>query len=143
MFCEQIHGRALVPLDESSVADHVGEHYPRESPLALRQCFIRGRGFDDKAVAGRCDIEVVESCDLTGLLLLVVLVLIPSLLFFESHMIQPSEKGFRVYSLQNNALLISDTDVVSYNWTSQEMAITPAASERLTGMADSIIGQGL
>ena len=47
-----------------------------------------------------------------------------------------SEAGFRIYSLQNNTLLISDADILSYNWTSQEMAITPEASERLTEIGD-------
>jgi parallel beta-helix repeat protein len=49
---------------------------------------------------------------------------------------QPSEAGFRMYSLQNTTILISDADILSYNWTSQEMAITPEASERLTEMGD-------
>jgi len=66
--------------------------------------------------------------------LLVVLASISTLWFFRSYMMQPSEAGFRIYSLQNNALLISDADILSYNWNSQEMAITPEASERLTEM---------
>jgi hypothetical protein len=67
---------------------------------------------------------------------LVVLVSISVLWFFGSNMTQPSEAGFRIISLQNNATLISDADILSYNWTSQEMAITPEASQRLTGMGD-------
>ena len=51
---------------------------------------------------------------------------------------QPSEVGFRIYSLENNALLISDADILSYNWTSQEMSITAEASERLID-----VGEGL
>lgn len=69
-------------------------------------------------------------------LLLVAFTSISALWFFGSYMTQPSEVGFRIYSLQNNALLISDADILSYNWTSQEMAITPEASERLTQMGD-------
>lgn len=68
--------------------------------------------------------------------LLVVLASISALCFFRSYMMQPSEAGFRIYSIENNALLISDADILSYNWTSQEMAITPEASERLTEMGD-------
>ena len=68
--------------------------------------------------------------------LLVVLASISALWFFGSYMMQPSEAGFRIYSIENNALLISDADILSYNWTSQEMAITPEASERLTEMGD-------
>ena len=69
-------------------------------------------------------------------LLLVVLASLSALLFFSSYMMHPSEAGFRTYSLQNNALLISDADILSYNWTSQEMAITAEASERLTKIGD-------
>jgi hypothetical protein len=47
-----------------------------------------------------------------------------------------SEPGFRIYSIEDNALLIPDADILSYNWTSQEMAITPEASERLTKIGD-------
>ena len=64
--------------------------------------------------------------------LLVVLASISALWFFGSYMMQPSKTGFRIYSIENNVLLISDADILSYNWTSQEMAITPEASERLT-----------
>jgi hypothetical protein len=63
--------------------------------------------------------------------LLVVLASISALWFFGSYMMRPSEAGFRIYSLQNNGLLISDADILSYNWTSQEMVITSTASERL------------
>jgi hypothetical protein len=66
--------------------------------------------------------------------LLMVLALISALWFFGSYMMQPSEAGFRIYSIENNTLLISDADILSYNWTSQEMAITTEASERLTEM---------
>ena len=66
--------------------------------------------------------------------LLVVLASLSALWFFGGYMMQPSEAGFRIYSLQNNALLISDADILSYNWNNQEMAITPEASERLTEM---------
>ena len=69
-------------------------------------------------------------------LLLVVLASIPALLFFSSYAMQPSEVGFRIYSLKNDALLISDADILSYNWTSQEMAITTEASERLRKIGD-------
>jgi hypothetical protein len=69
-------------------------------------------------------------------LLLVVLASLSALLFFSSYTMHPSEAGFRIYSLQNNAVLVSDADILSYNWTSQEMAITPEASERLTKIGD-------
>jgi hypothetical protein len=52
------------------------------------------------------------------------------------HLGKLSEAGFRIYSIENNFLLISDADILSYNWTSQEMAITLEASERLTKTGD-------
>jgi hypothetical protein len=69
-------------------------------------------------------------------LLLVVIAAILGLWFFRSYILQLSEPGFRIYSIENNALLISDADILSYNWTNQEMAITPEASERLTALGD-------
>lgn len=69
-------------------------------------------------------------------LLLVVLASISALWFFSSYVMQPSEAGFRICSIENNALLISDADVLSFNWTSQEMVITTEASERLTKIGD-------
>ena len=69
-------------------------------------------------------------------LLLVVLALLSALLFFSSYTMHPSEAGFRICSIENNALLISDADVLSFNWTSQEMVITTEASERLTKIGD-------
>ncbi len=61
---------------------------------------------------------------------------ISALWFFGSYVMQPSEAGFRIYSIENNFLLISDVDILLYNWTSQEMAITPEASERLIKTGD-------
>jgi hypothetical protein len=40
--------------------------------------------------------------------------------------------------LENNAVLISDPDILSYNWTSQEIAITDSAAHRLVEMEDSL-----
>jgi hypothetical protein len=68
---------------------------------------------------------------LVGFLVAVVLISISALWFLESYMRKPSEGGFRIYSLDDNTLLISDADILSYNWTSQEMAITAQASARL------------
>ena len=57
-------------------------------------------------------------------LLLVALASISAIWFLGSYMMQPSEQGFKIYSLENDALLLSDADILSYNWTSQEMDIT-------------------
>ena len=50
----------------------------------------------------------------------------------------PSKEGFTLTFLENDALLISDADVVSYNVTSQEIAITELASERLLDMGNKL-----
>jgi hypothetical protein len=70
--------------------------------------------------------------------ILVLLVSISAVWFFRGYVTQISEVGFKIVSLENNALLISDADVVSYNWTNQEITITDKASERLTGIGDSL-----
>jgi hypothetical protein len=51
---------------------------------------------------------------------------------------QPSERRFRIIFLENNTLLISDADILLYNWTSQEIRITDIASERLVRFGDSL-----
>ena len=71
-------------------------------------------------------------------LLLVVLALIVVSWFFINYLGQLSEAGFSLVSLNDNTLLISDADVVSYNWTSQEIALSDGASQRLMQ-----IGEGL
>jgi hypothetical protein len=71
-------------------------------------------------------------------LLLVVLALIAVLWVFRSYVVQPSETGFSLVSLKDNTLLISDGDVLSYNWTSQEIALTDGASQRLIQMGQSL-----
>ena len=69
----------------------------------------------------------------TGLVL-VILVSISALWLFRGHFAQPSENGFIIVSLEDNALLVSDADILSYNWTKQEIAITDEASDILVGM---------
>jgi len=59
--------------------------------------------------------------DWTGLLL-VILVSISALWLFRDHIAQSPETEFRIVSLDDNALIISDADILSYNWTSQEIA---------------------
>ena len=48
------------------------------------------------------------------------------------------ESGFSLVSLKDNKLLISDNDVLSYNWTSQEIALSDAASQRLINRGDNL-----
>jgi hypothetical protein len=72
------------------------------------------------------------------ILLLVVLAFIAVLWVFGSYVGQPSEAGFSLVSLKDNTLLISDVDVLSYNWTSQEIALTDGASQRLLHMGENL-----
>ena len=53
-------------------------------------------------------------------------------------MMQQSETGFRLVFVENNDVLISDSDILSYNWTSQEIALSEGSSERLIQMGDSL-----
>ena len=71
-------------------------------------------------------------------LVLTVAALISALWFFTGYVEPPSEGGFRLVFLEGDVLLISDVDVVSYNLTNQEIAITDTASERLVGMGDRL-----
>ena len=71
-------------------------------------------------------------------LLLIVTVLVAGLWIYTRYMMQQSEAGFRLVFLENNDVLISDSDVLSYNWTSQEIALSDGASERLIQMGDSL-----
>jgi len=69
---------------------------------------------------------------------LIVLALVAALWLVRDYVAPPSENGFEIVSLQNNAVLISDADVLSYNWTSQEMNISDLASQRLLAMEDAL-----
>ena len=71
-------------------------------------------------------------------LLLVAVAAISAIWLLSGYMNPQPEEGFSLISLENNSLLISDADVVSYNWTSQEITIIDAASERLLRMGDDL-----
>jgi hypothetical protein len=71
-------------------------------------------------------------------LLLILLASILALSVFIRFVSQPSQTGFSLVSTKDNSLLLSDADVVSYNWTSQEVALTDAATQRLTQLGDAL-----
>jgi hypothetical protein len=48
------------------------------------------------------------------------------------------QKGFSLVTLQDNSVLVSDSDVLSFNVTSQEFVISDAASQRLMQNLDSL-----
>lgn len=58
--------------------------------------------------------------------------------FYIGYLMRASESGFRIYDSKNNALVISDSDILSYNWTSQEITLTNQSSERLKNMGDNL-----
>ncbi len=71
-------------------------------------------------------------------LLLVAVVAVSAIWFLSGGLNPRLEEGFSLVTLGNGGLLISDSDVVSYNWTSQEITIVEAASERLLGVGDDL-----
>jgi len=73
---------------------------------------------------------------LTGLLF--VLVVAVSTMWAFSTVLHPSKSGFELVFLKDNTLLLSDSDVLSYNWTSQEIFLTDGASQRLIQQGESL-----
>lgn len=71
-------------------------------------------------------------------LLLVVIALIATLWVFISYKMKPSQAGFTLVFLKDNNLLISNEDILSYNWTSQEITLTDSASQRLIQMDQNL-----
>jgi hypothetical protein len=71
-------------------------------------------------------------------LILIIVVLTAGLWALGSYMMRSSESGFVLVSLKGNALLISDPDVLSYNWTSQEITLTDQGSQRLKSIGDDL-----
>jgi len=71
-------------------------------------------------------------------LLLILLASIASVWFLSNYTAQPAESGFRIISLENNIPLVTDADVLSYNWTSQEITLTNEASQRLIQMGQNL-----
>ena len=59
---------------------------------------------------------------------LTIATLILVTILFLGFMQLPSKEGFTLTFLENNGLLISNADIISYNETSQEIAITENAS---------------
>ncbi len=74
---------------------------------------------------------------LISLVLIIVTLILVVGLFFGS-MESPSKEGFTLTFIENNVLLISDVDIVSYNITSKEIAITEIASGRLVDMENKL-----
>ena len=73
---------------------------------------------------------------ISSVLIVITLILVAGLFF--SSMESPSKEGFTLTFIENNVLLISDADVISYNVTSQEIAITEIASERLVNIGNEL-----
>jgi hypothetical protein len=71
-------------------------------------------------------------------ILLVVLVAVAGLWVSQGSWLPFSETGFSLVRLSDNFVLLSDADVLSFNSTSQEIALSDAASQRLLQTEDSL-----
>ncbi len=70
--------------------------------------------------------------------LLIVLVLVAGLWTFRSSWLPSGSAGFNLVRLSDNSVLLSDEDVLSFNSTNQEMALSDMASKRLLQVGDSL-----
>ncbi len=70
--------------------------------------------------------------------ILLVFVVLAGLWFFTSNWLPASESGFKLSSLEDDSLFVSDSDILSFNVTSQEIILTDQASQRLTQMGDEL-----
>ncbi len=71
--------------------------------------------------------------------ILVIIVLVGGCLWvFLGSWIPASETGFSLVRLNDNSLLVSDADVLSFNASSQEMVLSDASSRRLLQAGDSL-----
>jgi len=66
-------------------------------------------------------------------LVLILATLISAVWFFTGYVEPPSEGGFRLVFLENNVLLISDADVVSYNLRARARRLL-SRTQRLRGL---------
>ncbi len=70
--------------------------------------------------------------------LLVPLLSTAGFLIFSYYVNQSFQPGFSLTILKDNTVLISDADVLSYNWTSQEMVLSEAASQKIMSRGESL-----
>lgn len=74
-------------------------------------------------------------------ILLVVIVAVSAVLVFQSGLLTPPNKdksGFTVVSLSDNSVLLYDSDVLSFNGTSQEFLLTDTAAQRLQSIGNNL-----
>ncbi|MCW4004997.1 MAG: hypothetical protein NWF04_00150 [Candidatus Bathyarchaeota archaeon] len=70
--------------------------------------------------------------------LLVAVVALAGLWASRGAWLSSSEGGFKLAFLEDNSVLVSDTDILSFNATSQEVILTDQASQRLTQMGEDL-----
>jgi hypothetical protein len=74
--------------------------------------------------------------------LLVVIIIVAAVLVFQNSWAgftsEQNETGFTLVSLANNSVLLSDADVLFFNSTSHEIALTDDASQRLTDKGNDL-----
>ena len=70
----------------------------------------------------------------------VLLVITGAYLFL--YVMTPSEEGFGIYLLESGELVISDTEILSYNKTSHEIKLTDVGVAKIEGLQVPVNGVG-
>lgn len=73
-------------------------------------------------------------------LLIAVIAAMAAVLFVQGSLLNPpnTKTGFTVVALNDNSTLLSDSDVVSFNSTSQEITLTDSAAQRLQAAGNNL-----
>lgn len=69
-------------------------------------------------------------------IILIVLIAVAATWVFKGYWSPPPAHGFNITALQDDTLLVSDAQVLSFNATSQEFTLNNAASQKLMQMRD-------
>lgn len=72
--------------------------------------------------------------------IVVLLVITGAYLFL--YVMTPSEEGFGIYLLESGELVISDTEIISYNKTSHEIKLTDIGVAKIEGLQVPVNGVG-
>src|SRR4030042_1944486 len=76
----------------------------------------------------------------TGITIIIILIIILIYLFL-NYISQITERKFGVYLLENDELVISDIDIVSYNKTSQVMELTEGGADKIQNLKVEMEGK--
>jgi len=73
-----------------------------------------------------------------SLLIIVLIASVSAVWVFRDNLFPSSKEGFSLVVLNDNTVLLSDSDVLSFNVTSQEIALTDVAVPRLKNVGDNL-----